>query len=64
MTLWTVLKLFSLIYYGIDQGALKKIHEFMQEISIPLSEWAQLLVPSKCFLEAPLCLPVSEAHLW
>lgn len=36
MAISTLIKWFSLIYGGTDKWALKKMHEFMQEISIPL----------------------------
>lgn len=55
IALWILLKLFSLVYYGIDKGALKEMHEFMQEVSI-----GELLVlprgtPGVCHPLQPTC---------
>lgn len=58
IALWILLKLFSLAYYGIDKGALKEVHEFMQEVST-----AELLVPSGAPQGHPWCLPSTTAHL-
>ena len=56
MAIWILLKLFSLVYYGIDKGALKEMHEFMQEVNM-----AKLLVPSGAPQGHPWGLPSSAA---
>lgn len=63
MTIWTLLKLFSLIYYTTDKRALKKMHEFAQEISILLEEVSIALVLSGASQSHPRSLPVHITHL-
>lgn len=63
MTIWTLLKLFSLIYYTTDKQALKKMHEFTQEISILLEGVSVAPVLSSASQSHPWTLPVHITHL-
>lgn len=63
MTIWTLLKLFCLIYYGTDKRPLKKVNELMHKISILLEEDTTALVLFSASQSHPWSLPVSVAHL-
>lgn len=63
MTIWTLLELFCLIYYGTDKRPLKKVNELMHKISILLEGDTTALVFFSASQSHLWSLPVSVAHL-